>query len=109
RLKTCSGLCSSTAPSVPPSTISSAVGWTSEPTEPPSRYCPPRIATSPSARPAILILSTALPLATFTGGRNLADDVRPQARYRLTVQLADPRFADPHDFADFPKIQILLI
>src|SRR5574343_11445 len=109
RRNTCMGLCNNTAPRVPPSTISSAVGWTREPTCPPSRICPPMMATKPIARPARLILSTRLPLATLGSLRNLAGNFCPQPGYCLAVQLANARLCYAHHFANFPEIEILLI
>ena len=110
RLKTWKGHCSNTAPIVPPSTISKAVGWTSELTCPPSSIWPPMIATRPNINPAKLSLSKRLPLALLAGDvLDLADQLPAQTRDGLTVQLAYPGLGHAHDFTDFPQVEILFV
>ena len=57
RRKIGSGVCTSTAPMVPPPTIMNAVSYSSAPRWPPSIALPPRMATNETTTPAKLRMS----------------------------------------------------
>src|SRR5205085_6946115 len=122
-LNTRHGLCTSTAASVPPTTMMNAASCTSDPSWPPSSHCPPIIARNASARPARLRMSTTglyLECSSSVIGRHEAmAQPRPtflplaqtgaQSRDGLAVELAHTRLAHLEHRRDLLEVHVLLV